>query len=76
MNSFDPFDELLAHAGLLRQHDRFIKSLLTHDSQSKREFLGLQQQVIRLLDHIQEQEERISRLEELIDSLIIEDDTE
>lgn len=75
MNRFDPYEEMLAHAGMLRQHDRWIRGLLQHDANGKREFLRLQQQVVRLLDHIEQQDQRIEQLEGLIEDLL-NDDTE
>lgn len=62
-NNWDPYEELVAHANLLRQHDRNIRSLLVHDSHMTHDFHRLQKQMNNLLDILEAQDRKIQELE-------------
>lgn len=69
-NNWDPYEELIAHANLLRQHERNIRNLLVHDSHMTHDFHRLQKQMNSLLDILEAQDRKIQELEaRLNDSL-------
>lgn len=68
-NGWDPYEELIAHANLLRQHERHVRNLLVHDSHMTHDFHRIQKQMLSLLDVVEAMEKKIIILEERINRL-------